>query len=96
MNFPLYVYYELLTVILVAMRPPSLLSVRTPHCFVGGYGVNLRAEHDAGEEGEEETFKHSKQSQDEGQRSWQDAITAVKVLAHAAEEKYGHHGKSEH
>ena len=66
------------------------------YCFVTSNGVDLCAEHDAGEKGEEKSFKDAKQGEDEGQRARHDAIAAVKVLAHTAEEEHGRHSKPKH
>ena len=52
--------------------------------------MHLSAEHDASEEREEESFKHSEQGEDEGQGTGHHCITVLKVLPHTAEEP-GHH-----
>ena len=72
------------------------MMTRATYRFISCYGVDLRAEHDTGEEGEEEAFKHSKQCEYEGQRTRHDPVTTVKVLTHAAEEEDGHHGQSKY
>ena len=58
--------------------------------------MHLSAEHDASEEREEESFKHSKQGEDEGQGARHHCVTVLKVLPHTAEEKPGHHRQTKH
>ena len=60
-------------------------------CFVCDNGMDLCAEHDAGEQGEEKTFKHSHQGEDKGKGTRHNGITALKVLAHTTKEEPGHH-----
>lgn len=58
--------------------------------------MDLCAEHDAGEEGEEKAFKDTKQGEDEGQRTGHEGITVLKVLSYASEEEPGHHPETKH
>ena len=53
--------------------------------------MDLRAEHDAREEREEESFKDAKQSEDEGEGTGHDGVTVLKVLTDAAKEEPGNH-----
>ena len=45
------------------------------HCFICADGMNLCAEHDASEEREKESFKHSKQCENENQWPRHQSIT---------------------
>ena len=64
--------------------------------FICTNGMNLCAEHDTGEEREEKAFKNTKQREDEGQRTWHEGITVLKVLSNASEEEPRHHPKTKH
>ena len=66
------------------------------YSFVGTDGMDLRTEHDAREEREQETFKDAKQGEDEGQGAGHDGVTALKVLTHTAEEEPGDHCQTKH
>ena len=71
-------------------RPPATYSlIRTD-------GVDLSAEHDAREEREEESLKHSKESEDERQRSRHHRITVLEVLSDTAKEEPRHHSETKH
>ena len=56
--------------------------------------MNLGPKHDASKEREEKTFKHSKQSENERQRTGDEGITALEVLANTAEEKQTNHAQA--
>lgn len=66
------------------------------HSFISCYGMDLRAEHDAGEEREEKSFKHTQEGQYEGKGARHDPITPLKVAPNTAEEKPGHHAQAKH
>ena len=46
------------------------------HSLIGGYGVDLGAEHDASEEREEKALKHPEEGEDEHQRPGKKPVTA--------------------
>ena len=58
--------------------------------------MDLGAEHDACEEGEEESFKHAHQGEDEGKGARENAITPLKVTSNTTKEKPCHHPQAKH
>ena len=66
------------------------------HCLIRADGVDLGPEHDAGEEREKKTFKHSKQGEDEGERTGHYGVATLKVLTDTSEEEPSHHYKTKH
>ena len=64
------------------------------HRFIRGYCVYLSAKHDTSEQREQETFKHSKQSQDERQRAGYESITTLEILSNTTKEKPCHHSQT--
>ena len=74
----------------------DLCSSVSTHCLIRADGVDLGPEHDASEEREEKTFKHSKQGEDEGKRTGHYGVATLKVLTDTSEEEPRHHYKTKH